>query len=93
MAARADLRAEVATATQFDRQLAAIKFPAAIGALARDLIRANQARGQVITRQARAKTLARMRALNAQHAAADAAVEVQVKRIRQALHLPAASNS
>jgi hypothetical protein len=92
-AARADLRAEVATATQFDRQLAAIKFPAAVGALARDLIQANQARGQVITRQARAKTLARMRALNAQHAAADAAVEVQVKRIRQALHLPAASSS
>jgi hypothetical protein len=93
VAARADLRAEVATATQFDRQLAAITFPAAIGAVARDLIQANQARGQVITRQARAKTLARMQALNAQHAAADAAVEAQVKRIRQALNLPAASSS
>jgi len=47
----------------------------------------------VITWQARAATLARMQALNARHAAADAAVEVQVKRIRQALHLPPASNS
>jgi hypothetical protein len=92
-AARADLRAEVATATQFDRQLAAIRFPAAAAAIARDLIAANQARGQVITRQARARTLARMQALNAQHAAADAAVEAQVKRIRQALHLPPAASS
>jgi len=91
-AARADLRAEVVTATRFDRQLAAIKFPAAAGVIARDLIRANQARGQVITRQARAKTLARMQALNAQHAAADAAAEAQVKRIRQALHLPATAS-
>ena len=33
-AARADLRAEVATATRFDRQLAAIKFPAAASAAA-----------------------------------------------------------
>ena len=92
-AARADLRAEVATATRFDRQLAAIKFPAAAGAIARDLIQANQARGQVISRQARARTLARMQALNAQHAAADAAVEAQVKRLRQALHLPPPSTS
>jgi len=33
-----------------------------------------------------------MRAFNAQDAAADAAVEAQVKRIRQALHLPAAGS-
>jgi hypothetical protein len=47
----------------------------------------------VIARQARAKTLARMQALNAQHQAADAAVEAQVKRLRQALHLPPPSTS
>jgi hypothetical protein len=92
-AARANLRAEVGTTTRFDRQLAAIKFPAAIEPIARDVIQANQARGLVVTRQARAKTLARMQALNTQHQAADAAVEVQVKRLRQALHLPAASSS
>ena len=92
-AARADLRAEVATASQFDRQLAAIKFPAATAAIARALIQANQARGRVIARQARARTLAQLRSFNTRHAAADAAVEVQVKRIREALHLPPASSS
>jgi hypothetical protein len=90
-AARADLKAEVATSSRFDRQLAAIKFPAAVEPVARDLIQANQARGRVIARQARAKTLAAMQALNARSAAAGAAVEVQVKRIRVALHLPATS--
>jgi len=83
----------VTTAGLFDRQLAAIKFPAAIEAIARDVIQANQARGRVIARQARAKTLARMQALNAQHQAANAAVEAQVKRLRQALHLPPPSTS
>ncbi len=92
-AARADLKAEVATASLFDRQLAAIKFPAAVDAIARDVIQANQARGRVIARQARARTLVAMRALDARHAAADAAVEAQVKRIRVALHLPPASSS
>jgi len=92
-AARANLRAEVATASLFDRKLAAIKFPAAVQAIARDVIQANQARVRVITRQARTRTLVRMQAFDAQHAAADAAVEVQVKRIRQALHLPAPSSS
>jgi hypothetical protein len=57
------------------------------------VIQASQARGQVITRQARAKTLVRMRAFDARHAAADAAVEVQVKRILQALHLPPSASS
>lgn len=90
-AARADLRAEVATAARFDRQLAAIKFPVAVEAVARDLIRANQARGRVIARQARAKTLVAMQALNARQQAAGTAVEAQVTRIRQALHLPPSS--
>ena len=92
-AARANLRAEVATASLFDGQLAAIKFPAAVEAIARDVIQANQARGQVITRQARARTLVRMRAFDGRHAAADAAVEAQVKRICQALHLPPPASS
>ena len=87
-AASAALKAEVATSTQFDRELAAIKFPAAAEAIARDLIQANQARGRVLARQARAKTLAAMRALDARSAAAGAAAEAQVNRIRVALHLP-----
>jgi len=90
-AASAALKAEVATSTQFDRQLAAIKFPAAAAAIARDLITANQARGRILARQARAKTLTAMRALDARSAAAGAAAEAQVKRLRAALHLPATS--
>jgi hypothetical protein len=87
-AARADLKAEVATASRFDRQLAAIKFPAAVLPIARDVIQANQALGRVTARQARARTLAAMRALDARRTAAAAAVEAQVKRLRLALHLP-----
>jgi hypothetical protein len=87
-AAKADLKAEVATASQFDRQLAAIKFPAAVEPIARDVIQANQALGRVTARQARAKTLAAMQALDARRTAAAAAVEAQVKRLRLALHLP-----
>jgi len=93
IAARTNLRAEVATASRFNQQLAAIKFPAAIEAIARNVIRVNQARGRVIARQARARTLVRMRTFDARHAAADAAVEAQVKRLRQALHLPAPAAS
>jgi len=90
-AASAALKAEVATSTQFDRQLAAIKFPAAAEAIAQDVIQANQARGRVLARQARARTLTAMRALDARSAAAGTAAEVQVKRLRVALGLPATS--
>jgi len=92
-AAQSSLKAEVTTAGAFDRKLAAIKFPAAIEAIARDVVRANQARGRVIARQARARTLAQLQSFDARHQAADAAVEAQVKRIRQALHLPPPSGS
>ena len=92
-AAQSSLKAEVTTAGAFDRKLAAIKFPAAIEAIARDVVRANQARGRVIARQARARTLAQLQSFDARHQAADAAVEAQVKRIRQALHLPPPAGS
>jgi hypothetical protein len=91
-AARADLKAEVATASRFDRQLAAIKFPAAVEPIARDVVRANQALGRVTARQARARTLTALQALDARRTAAAAAVEAQVKRLRLALHLPAPSS-
>jgi hypothetical protein len=91
-AARADLKAEVATASRFDRQLAAIKFPAAVEPIARDVIQANQALGRVTARQARARTLAAMQALDARRTAAATAVEDQVKRLRLALHLPPPSS-
>jgi hypothetical protein len=92
-AAKADLRAEVATETLFDQQLAAIPFPPAIAAIARAMIRANQARGALTARQARSASLARLRSFDQRHRAADAAVEVQVRLLRKALHLPPPSTS
>ena len=92
-AARADLRAEVATESRFDRQLGAIPFPPKIAAIARALILANQQRGALTSRQARSASLAQIRSFDSRHAATDAAVEVQVRLLRQALHLPPPSTS
>ena len=92
-AAKADLRAEVATESLFDKQLAAIPFPPSIAAIARAMIRANQARGALTARQARSASLAQLRSFDQRHKAADAAVEVQVRLIRKALHLPPPSTS
>jgi len=87
-AARAELRAQVATERQFDTELAKLKFPAAVEATARALIRANRARFRVTLRQARSTTLAALRSLDAARKAGDAAVEAQAALIRTELHLP-----
>ena len=86
--ARADLRAEVATEQWFDTHLAAIKFPPHIAAISRALIRTNEQRAGMTALQAQSASLTQMRSFNRQHAAADAAVEREVKLIRQALNLP-----
>ena len=88
VAARADLRSEVATETSFDTQLAQIPFPRSDATIVRALIRANEQRGALTARQARSTSLAQLRSFDARHAATDAAVEVQVRLIRKALHLP-----
>jgi hypothetical protein len=92
-AARADLRAQVATERLFDRQLAAIKFTPALEDTARALIAANRKRFRVTLRQARSATLARLQSLDPERRAGDAAVEVQVRLIRRQLHLPPPSTS
>lgn len=92
-AAKADLRAQVATEKLFDKQLAAIRFPAAIEATAQALIRANESRFKITERQARSRTLTRLQSLDAQREAGNAAVEVQVALIRRQLHLPPESAS
>jgi hypothetical protein len=92
-AAKAELRAQVATERLFDADLAKIKFPATVEATAQALIRANEARFRVTLRQARAKTLARLRALDSARKAGDAAVEVQAELIRKQLHLPPVPSS
>lgn len=92
-AADADLRAEAATELHFDRQLSRIPFPAAIAAIARALIRANQGRIALTRREARSASLAGLRSFASTHKAADAAVEVQARAIRKALSLPPPSTS
>jgi hypothetical protein len=92
-AAAADLRAEVATERRFDRQVLRLRFPAWIRLGARDLVRANQRRIELTTRQARAATLAELRSADHQHHTADAAVENQVRQLRSFLGLPPPSTS
>jgi len=87
-AAKAELRAQVATERQFDTELATIKFPAAVEDTAQALIRANEARFRVTLRQARSTTLAALRSLDTARKADDAAVETQALLIRKQLHLP-----
>jgi hypothetical protein len=89
-AAESDLRAEVATESKFDAQLARIPFPPSVAPRARALIATNQQRGALTARQERSTSLAQLRSFDALHQAADAAVEVQVRLLRQALHLPPA---
>jgi hypothetical protein len=92
-AARADLRSEVATETSFDGQLAQIPFPLSVASIVRALILANQQRGALTARQARSASLAQLRSFDARHAATDAAVELQVRLLRRALHLPPPTTS
>jgi hypothetical protein len=89
----ADLRAEVATERWFDKRLLKIAFPPDIAATAKALVRVNNQRIALTTRQAHATTTAGLLAFNARHRAADAAVETQVRIIRHQLGLPPPSNS
>jgi hypothetical protein len=91
--ATADLRAETATERHFDRQLLRLKFPSWIAMTARALVRANNRRITLTRRQAGAMSLAALRAFDHRHKAADAAVENQVRLIRQFLGLPPPSGS
>jgi hypothetical protein len=86
-AAKADLRSEVATENLFDQQLAQIPFPLSDASIVRALILANQQRAALTARQARTFSLARLRSFDTRHGATDAAVEVQVRLLRKALHL------
>ena len=91
--ADADLRAEAATELHFDRRLSRIPFPPAIGFLAWELIRANQSRIALTRREARSESIAQLRSFAHRHKAANAAVEVRVRALRKALHLPPPSTS
>ena len=87
-AARKALQKEVATELAFNNQLAELPFPPDSAVISDRLIQANQKRSQLIQEQAQAPTLARMRAMDRAHQAADATVETQVRALRAALGLP-----
>lgn len=87
-AAQSDLRAEAATEHHFDQQLARIVFPDRIAAVARQLIVANQRRIELTDYEASSTSLTELRAFGSLHAAADAAVEAYVRRLRRDLGLP-----
>jgi hypothetical protein len=86
--ARAELRRQATVEQHFDRQLARASMPRVPAGIARTLIRANRARIRLTREQARSASLAEMRSFDTGHRAADAAVEVQVKAIRNVLGLP-----
>ncbi|HEY1641196.1 MAG TPA: hypothetical protein VGG35_10950 [Streptosporangiaceae bacterium] len=91
--AAADLQSEIATERHFDQQLLRLPFPAPLAPMARALVRANQSRIELTTRQARAVSLGQLRGLDHQHKTADAAVETRVRLIRAFLRLPPPSTS
>lgn len=91
--AEADLREEAATERWFDQRLLKIAFPPAIAATAKALVRVNDQRIALTTRQARAMTISELLAFNARHRAADAVVEAQVRIMRRQLGLPPPENS
>ena len=72
----------------FDTGLASVMFPPAVTAIARALIRANEARATLTAKQAQSTSLAQLRSFNRRVDLAGAAVQKDVKLIRQALASP-----
>jgi hypothetical protein len=88
-AAKLDLSNAAKTAASFDNQLSQITFPPAPDPHADLLIAADQKLIKLVKLQIKAKTLKKLRSFDARDRAADAAVEAQVRIIRQDLGLPA----
>ena len=86
--AEAALTAEVTSERALDANLTAFAFPPAIKPLARALISANQARATLTAEQARSSSLSRMRSFDHQVQLADAAVQTQMRLVRNAVDTP-----
>lgn len=84
-AAQSALMAEVTSERAFDTDLAQIVFPDAAAAPAAALITANQARAKLTAEQAQSSSLTQLRSFNHRVAVASAAVNREVKLIRQVL--------
>jgi hypothetical protein len=84
----AALHGQVRVERSFDRNLAAIGFPPPADVIAHLLILANQQRIALTLQEAKATSVAGLAAFRKRHAAADEAVERQVRLIRKLLGLP-----
>lgn len=92
-AAAADLRSEVAAERWFDKRLLKIPFPPAIKTIAISMVAANDRRIKLTDLEARSASLTQIQSFTTRHKAVDAAVEVDVRSIRQMLGLPPPSTS
>lgn len=92
-AAKADLRDAAATERLFDRRLLDITFSPAINKIAEALSAVNQARAQLSADASTSPTRSQLHGFEVSLSAANARVELQVRRIRAALHLPPPSTS
>jgi len=72
----------------FDQKLAAIDFPPPVSTVAHLLVLANQDRIALTLQEAKATSVAGLATFRKRHAAADEAVERQVRLIRKLLGLP-----
>jgi hypothetical protein len=87
-AAQIALMSEVTSEHTFDASLARITFTPAITAIAKALIRANEARATLTAKQAQSTSLAQLRSFNRRVNVAAVAVQKDVKLIRGALASP-----
>lgn len=87
-AAQTALTAEVTSEQTFDTNLARVMLPPAIAAIAKALIRANEARATLTVKQARSSSLTQLRSFNRRVDLASAAVQKEMKLIRTALASP-----
>ena len=84
----AALHGQVRVERSFDRNLAAIGFPPPVDVIAHLLILANQQRIALTLQEAKATSVTGLATFRKRHAAADEAVERQVRLLRKLLGLP-----
>jgi hypothetical protein len=92
-ASQQDLRTIAAVERAFDRDLRALRFPAAYSVTAAALVRMNEARANLTSQAATASSLAVLHTYETELTAMNARVEDQVRTLRKQLHLPPPSTS
>ena len=84
----AALHGQARVERSFDQKLAAIDFPPPVSTIAHLLVLANQDRIALTLQEAKATSVAGLATFRKRHAAADEAVERQVRLLRKLLGLP-----